>query len=297
MGDRVSRRRRSSAPARRPQALWRRTLETVCEDRRIESLLSHTLDRVALKIPPERTVIATCRAHGKYMEQEFTETPRQRVLVQPEDRGTAAGIFFPAHWIDSQDPEAVVAVFPSDHFILQESTFMSHVANVAAYVQRESGRLVLFGATANESDTEYGWIEPGEHLGKLGADSLLHVNRFWEKPSEGRARACLASGCLWNTLVLVARISPLLDVGRRLLPRLMPWMARATRLLATERPLAIEQEYGRAAKADFSRTILEACPALLAVSTIQAITWSDLGTPPKVRQALQIMASRKIDAA
>ena len=74
-------------------------------------------------------------------------------------------------------------------------------------------------------------------------------------------------------------------------------MARATRRLATERPLAIEQEYGRAAKADFSRTILEACPALLAVSTIQAITWSDLGTPPKVRQALQIMASRKIDAA
>jgi mannose-1-phosphate guanylyltransferase len=126
-----------------------------------KSLLSHTLDRVALKIPPEQTVIVTCRAHGKYMAQEFPEAPRQRVLVQPEDRGTAAGIFFPAHWIDSQDPEAVVAVFPSDHFILEESAFMSHVANVAAYVQQESGRLVLFGATANEPDTEYGWIEPG----------------------------------------------------------------------------------------------------------------------------------------
>ena len=60
-----------------------------------KSLLSHTLDRVALKISPEQTVIVTCRAHGKYMAQEVPETPRQRVLVQPEDRGTAAGIFFP----------------------------------------------------------------------------------------------------------------------------------------------------------------------------------------------------------
>jgi mannose-1-phosphate guanylyltransferase len=96
-----------------------------------KSLLSHTLDRVALMILPEQTV--TCRAHGSYMAQEFPEAPRHRVLVQPKDRGTAGGIFFPAHWIDSQDPEAVVAVFPSDHFILEESAFMSHVANVAAY--------------------------------------------------------------------------------------------------------------------------------------------------------------------
>ena len=236
---------------------------------------------MALKIPPVQTVIATCRAHGKYMEQEFTEAPRQRVLVQPEDRGTGAGIFFPAYWIDSQDPEAVVAVFPSDHFILEESTFMGHVANVAASVQRDPARLVLFGATANEPDTVYGWIEPGGPLGKLDTDSLRHVRRFWEKPSEDRAQACLASGCRWNTLVFVATISTLLDVGRRLLPQLMARMARATRLLATERPLVIEHVYGRAAKADFSRTILEACPALLAVSTIQAVTWSDLGTLPK----------------
>ncbi len=67
---------------------------------------------------------------------------------------------------------------------------MSHVANVAAYVQRESGRLVLFDATANEPDTEYGWFEPGGLLGELGGDSLRTVIRFWEKPSKGRARAC-----------------------------------------------------------------------------------------------------------
>lgn len=85
-----------------------------------KSLLGHTLDRVGLKIPPSRTVISACRAHDGYLAQEFPETPAQRILAQPQDRGTAAGILFPAHWIHSQDPEAVVSIFPANHFILEE---------------------------------------------------------------------------------------------------------------------------------------------------------------------------------
>jgi len=78
-------------------------------------------------------------------------------------------------------------------------------------------------------------------------------------------------GLFMEHIGVVAKVSTLLDVGRRFLPHLMAQMERATRLLATERSLS-EQEYGRAEKADFSRTILEACPELLAVSTIQAVT-------------------------
>src|SRR5271168_2610303 len=127
-----------------------------------KSLLRHTLDRVGLKIPPVQTVIVTCRAHGKYMAEEFEERPGQRILVQPEDRGTAAGVLFPAHWIYSQDPDPVVAVFPSDHFILKESVFMNHIANLAAFVLQQPTRLVLLGAPADAPETEYGWIQPGE---------------------------------------------------------------------------------------------------------------------------------------
>ena len=54
-----------------------------------KSLLGHTLDRVGLKIPPSRTVISACRAYDGYLAQEFPETPAQRILAQPQDRGTA----------------------------------------------------------------------------------------------------------------------------------------------------------------------------------------------------------------
>jgi mannose-1-phosphate guanylyltransferase len=50
------------------------------------------------------------------------------------DRGTTAGVLFPAHWVFRRDPDATVAVFPSDHFVLEEATFMEHVVRVGAWV-------------------------------------------------------------------------------------------------------------------------------------------------------------------
>src|SRR5580704_7832063 len=120
----------------------------------------------------------TCRAHSEYMAKEFSGTPPHAVLVQPQDRGTAAGIFFPAHWIYSTDPDAVVAVFPSDHFILEGDAFMRHIGKVATFVRRQPERMVLIGAQADTAETEYGWIEPGDPLGEIGADQILRVTRF-----------------------------------------------------------------------------------------------------------------------
>ena len=64
------------------------------------SLLRQTLDRVALGISPDRTVVVTVRPHIGYMAEEFTGDPRPPyVLAQPEDRGTAAAILYAAQWI------------------------------------------------------------------------------------------------------------------------------------------------------------------------------------------------------
>jgi len=260
-----------------------------------KSLLRHTLDRVGLKIPPAQTVIVTCHSHSKYMAEEFAEMPGQRILVQPEDRGTAAGVLFAAHWIYSQDPDAVVGVFPSDHFILNGSTFMSHITNLAAFVRRQPARLVLVGAPADAPEREYGWIEPGKQLGLIGVNSVRQVRRFWEKPSEQQARACLTAGCLWNTMVIVANLSTLLEAGRKLLPELTGCLVRAADHLSAGRVSEMKQEYGLAPRADFSRMVLEACPLLLAVSTPPELIWSDLGTPPRVRKTLAMVASNGAD--
>src|SRR6185295_20231615 len=63
------------------------------------TLLRQTLDRVALAIPEERTLVVTVRRHAGYIAEEFAGAAQPRVLAQPLDRGTAAGVLYPAHWI------------------------------------------------------------------------------------------------------------------------------------------------------------------------------------------------------
>src|SRR5881409_4081657 len=81
------------------------------------SLLHQALDRVRLAVAAERTVLVTLKNHDGYLAEALNGTPVRRLLVQPEDKGTAAGVLLPTHWIHWCDPEAIIIVFPSDHFI------------------------------------------------------------------------------------------------------------------------------------------------------------------------------------
>ncbi len=252
------------------------------------SLLRQTLDRVALRVSLERTVVVGHGRHVPYLEAEFTGAPTPRVLLQPEDRGTAAGVLFPAYWIHWQDPATTVAVFPSDHFIQEETVFMEHVVKVAAFVGRHPGWLVLLGARPTEPETEYGWIEPGPQLAEIGANPINRARRFWEKPSEETARACFSVGCLWNTFVLIAKVGTLLEAGRQFLLDLSDRLARIAPFVGTEdERWAVQQAYALAPTANFSRAVLEPCPPFLAVSRLPALTWSDWGTPDRVVESLR----------
>jgi mannose-1-phosphate guanylyltransferase len=183
------------------------------------SLLQQTLDRAALRIPAERTVVVSLEAHASYLAAAMNGHGAS-VLLQPTERGTAPGVLLPAHWIRWRAPDATVAVFPSDHLVLEAEAFMAQVAEAAAFVDENPGRIVLLGAEATDAETEYGWIEPGLTLGRAGDSPVRAVRRFVEKPSPEVARACLAAGGCWNTFVFVAKARTLVEAGRRCVPRI-----------------------------------------------------------------------------
>lgn len=257
------------------------------------SMLRHTLDRVARTISPERTIVSTRTSHGRYLDAELANSPAPRVLLQPADRGTAAGILYPAYWVYWHDPDATVAIFPSDHFILEEAAFMRHVMQVAAFVSQDPRWVVLLGAQPDGPELEYGWIIPGGQIDGTGANPIWHVEQFCEKPSRERARASLRAGGLWNTLVAVSKVTILLDAGRQYLPALSDRLAHLKPFVGTEdERWATQQAYALAPEANFSRAILEPCPSCLAVSRLPALTWSDWGTP---RGVLRSLASANVE--
>ncbi|HEV8439867.1 MAG TPA: sugar phosphate nucleotidyltransferase [Methylomirabilota bacterium] len=253
------------------------------------SLLRQTLDRVRLAVPAEQTVIVTHQNHQGYLPEALDGASVGRVLMQPEDRGTAAGILLPSHWIHRCDPDAIVAVFPSDHFIREEQLFMDHVVEVADAVREHPEWLVLLGAAPTHPEPDYGWIEPDEVVGCTAAGQpLSRVRRFWEKPSTLSAGVCLQQGWLWNTFVIVARVSVLLAISRQLLPRLHESLSVIAPFWGTEtEEWAFRQAYASAPKANFSRSVLELNPPSLVVSRLPTLNWSDLGTPERMVKALK----------
>jgi len=258
-----------------------------------QTLLRQTLDRIGLAIPEARTLVVTVRHHAGYIAEEFAAAPRPTILVQPVDRGTAAGVLYPAHWIAWRNPEAIAAIFPSDHFLLGEASFMAHVAEVAAWVEKNPDRLVLLGAQPTSPEVEYGWIEPGEGLGELSSGPIRGVRQFWEKPAVARARACMTAGHLWNTSIIVGKVATLVQTGGQALPELSERLARIEPFAGTpEEPDAVRQAFELMPKMNFSRAVLETCPEALSVSRLPRIVWSDLGSPHRVMEALTRMRIR-----
>jgi mannose-1-phosphate guanylyltransferase len=253
-----------------------------------KSLLRQTLDRVSMLAPTQRTVVVTQASHARYVAPELAGAPGVQVLAQPADRGTAAGVLLPAHWIRARDPAATVVVFPVDHFVLEETAFMRQVAEIARYVRGHPERLVLLGAQPTEPDADYGWIEPGDRVDSTGRGPLYRVRRFLEKPPEELARRLLAQGCLWNTFVFAAGVDTVVDAGRECVPLLHDRLVRLGVFLGTRyEPWALRQAYDLAPTADFSRAVLESCPASLVVAPVPSVTWCDLGTPDRVARSLR----------
>lgn len=252
------------------------------------SLLRQTLDRIALLIPPERTVVVTMDRHFRWVTAELRMTGHGPwVLARSEDRGTAAGVLLPALWIRARDEEATVAVFPSDHLVIEEEVFMEHVEATARFVEDCPDCLVLLGAPPTEPETEYGWIEPAERLGWTARGPVYRVRRFVEKPRPGAARARYAGGALRNTLAFTVRASILVAAGRECVPALDARLRQALTFAGTEdERWALRQAFALAPRANFSRAVLEAWPLPLGVSKMQDVTWCDLGSVDRLLKTL-----------
>ena len=248
------------------------------------TLLAETLARIGPVIPPERTVVVGNGIHACYLRRELPG-PTPHLLLQPSNKGTGPGILLPVHWVSWRDPEALVAIFPSDHFVLQERAFLAYVARAARIVRRRPELVVLLGMEPDSPEDGYGWIESGEPVSE--GDVCYRVQSFREKPTAREARVFFRSGFLWNSLVIVGRVGALKALGREYVPGVDARLSRIQAFAGTEHEAwAIQQAYALMRPANFSRDILEPGARSLAVLPVRGVLWSDWGTPERVIRTL-----------
>jgi mannose-1-phosphate guanylyltransferase len=233
------------------------------------SMLAWTIERALRIAPAERVLVSLSEKHRALFEPELARYPGVRGVAQAENRGTAAGVLLPILAVAGEDPDALVAVLPSDHHLAAEAVFVESIGRACAHARAWPLRLILLGVTPTEESPDYGWIVPARR--REGA--VHHVGGFVEKPCLPLARSLMAKGALWNTFVMVGAARTFRQAFARSLPELV---ARCTDPASASIPIH-----------DCSRDVLEQRVDMLSVLPVPPCGWADIGTPERLQAALE----------
>jgi mannose-1-phosphate guanylyltransferase len=239
------------------------------------TLLEQARWRAQHSIRAEQILFSLNRAHEDFYLRALVDCPSQRV-VQPRNRGTAAAIWSSLLLIARRDPDATVAVFPSDHHYSDENVIAEAVESAFDLSRREPDSLILVGANPDGPEVGYGWIEVGESA--QGRRDAFRVRGFHEKPPQPLAQFLLEQGSLWNTFVMVGKVFAFLEIICSALPGVLKTFQQFSARRAPNEELRIDDSlYARMPSTDFSRQVLSMETQRLIVQRLGPVTWSDLG--------------------
>lgn len=255
------------------------------------TLLEDTQERTALELDPERTLYVVNRMHESYYAPILGDEPAAKLVIQPRNRGTAPAILYSLLRIVALDPNAVVALFPSDHYISDNHKFMNHIRVGLDIARKTPYRVILLGLEPESPEVDYGWIEPAQMIPNHAR--VFRVRRFWEKPNQWLAQVLQLRGCLWNSFVMVASVRGLLEIIEKSDPDLYQSFFHLSSLLQTHvETQAIEDLYERIDETNFSHQVLSLHPERLAVLKVAGVRWNDLGEPKRVMASLHMAGIR-----
>jgi mannose-1-phosphate guanylyltransferase len=207
------------------------------------------------------------------------------VIWQPANRDTAAEILLSLAHVSHREPFATVAVFPSDHCVVDEERFMTSVQQAVAETRNFPRELTLLGITPDMMEGGQDWVEPaGVELGR----ETCAVRRFWEEPSQINALELLRRGALWNSFVFVAQAATLWEMTRQAEPTLYEDFMHIRRALSSSHAVwAIENVYLTMQGINFSSDICASLPSRLRVLRVPEVGWSDWGSVERILTSLQ----------
>jgi mannose-1-phosphate guanylyltransferase len=253
-----------------------------------QTLLDQTRQRVKLSVSADQTLLVLTKAHERFYQKPVETLSQDLLVVQPENKGTAPGILYPLFRIARHSSDAIVAIFPSDHYFADDEKFMSYVEAGFETARRNRDTVTLLGISPEAPEVEFGWIEPTSRT--LGHGSVSRVRRFWEKPTQNIARKLIERGCLWNSFVMVGRIDAFLQMVRRALPELYNFFTAVAPVFGTRDEFPnLRALYSWIPEINFSHEVLAMRPDDLGVMKVDNVGWSDLGEPSRVLAALSRM--------
>lgn len=237
-----------------------------------EPLIAATVRRLHPLVTADRVWIATGARIADATAAVLPEVPRAHLLVEPAARNTAAAIGWASATIARADADAIVCVFPADHFIADEPGFREVLARAIAAA--EGGWITTIGIVPTRPETGYGYIEVGDPV----SNGVNAVARFVEKPDRERAARFVAGGKhLWNAGMFFFRASAMRAAIAKHLPALGAGLDRLDAASARgEEAKALAEVFPVLPSISIDHGVLENAERLAVVPG--SFGWNDIGS-------------------
>lgn len=238
-----------------------------------QTLLQKTFSRINKIIPTENILILTNSRYKSLVLEQLPQLSENQLVLEPAMRNTAPCILLSALKIQKQNPDALMLIAPSDHWIEDESAFRKNIETAFENCQNNDALMTL-GIQPTFPNTGYGYIE----YDKNTLSEIKKVNQFREKPDYETAKTFLSQGnFLWNAGIFCWSVKSITSAFKSYLPTMYQLFEKGIPLFNTpEEESFIENNYATAENISIDYGILEKSPQ---VYTLPAtFDWNDLGT-------------------
>ena len=238
-----------------------------------ETLIQKTFSRLSQLIPVENILILTNEKYNHIVLEQLPLVKQEQVLLEPAMRNTAPCILYASMKIKKQNPDAVMVVAPSDHWIEDESLFTKNLQQCFDFCSKENALMTL-GIQPTFPNTGFGYIE----FDKTDNNAIKKVSQFREKPDYETAKSFLEAGnFLWNGGIFIWSVQAIMASFEKFQPQmnalfLKGWNDYNT---ATEKDF-IGNNYGLAENVSIDYAVMEKAENVYVLPA--TFDWNDLGT-------------------
>ncbi len=238
-----------------------------------DTLIQKTFKRLNKFIPTENILILTNERYNDLVLEQLPLVKQEQVVLEPAMRNTAPCILYAALKIQKMNPDGVMIVAPSDHWIEDEEAFARDVTACFNKCEKEEV-LCTLGIKPTFPNTGFGYIE----FEKDGDTDLKKVRQFREKPDYETAKEFLAQGnFLWNAGIFMWSVHTIIIAFKKYQKEQYELFEAGTDYYNTnEESEFIKVNYPKAENISIDYAILENSKSIFVLPA--TFDWNDLGT-------------------
>lgn len=238
-----------------------------------ETLIQKTFSRLSQLIPKENILILSNEKYCDILKEQLPMITDAQIVLEPDMRNTAPCILYASMKIKKQNPEAVMIVAPSDHWIEDEVQFISNLQRSFDICERDQSLMTL-GILPTFPNTGYGYIE----FDKLDTRPIKKVVQFREKPDYLTAKKFIqARNFLWNSGIFIWSVEAIIEAFQKYQPEMYRLFESGAHVYNTSEEKAfIAENYSKAENISIDYAVMEKADNVHVLPA--TFDWNDLGT-------------------